>query len=615
MKSHLPLLLALLAPASTPPALKPNIQYTLRVDSADLSGWDVEIRLRNVPDTFRLAMAAHPEYDDRYWRYVTGFTVESSSGTATVTKLDNAVWQVIVPRGEVRVGYRIALPPPAPLPRASWRPFLTPTGGLVGGPHAFMYLVGFERLSAQVTLDLPAGWTIATGLVPTHDLQASSPLAPTGRGRQGVRTFTAANADALVDGPILAGRLRQWSFAVNGVPHRVVYWPLADATPFDTSAFVSGIHRMAQQAFALFGRAPYRTYTFLFQDGAYGGLEHHTSVTLGARSTELARDPNTVLQETAHEFVHTWNLLAIRPVEYRAVDYRTQPPVAGLWFSEGLTLFYADLLLRRAGVSLNDSTRAAHVERLLSRYLANPAYARFSAEAVSRVAYNAEPGALGDYSASTHLQGELIGTMLDLLVRDATRGRRSMDDVMRLLFERSNGSAGVDGRAIEQAVETVCGCDVTPFFDAHVRGGARIDFDRYLGLIGLKTQVSSAPAVFNGEPERDLRIFGWEREGEGGVRLIITDPASLWGRAGLHSGDKLVAMDGAQVTTWPELRARLQRLRMGDTVRVEVQRPSGPFATTVRVSGFERPTVRIIPAPNATAAQQRLATAWQSGEP
>jgi hypothetical protein len=74
-------------------------------------------------------------------------------------------------------------------------------------------------------------------------------------------------------------------------------------------------------------------------------------------------------------------------------------------------------------------------------------------------------------------------------------------------------------------------------------------------------------------------------------------------------------MDGAQVTTWPELRARLQRLRMGDTVRVEVQRPSGPFATTVRVSGFERPTVRIIPAPNATAAQQRLATAWQSGEP
>src|SRR6185503_6174917 len=130
------------------------------------------------------------------------------------------------------------------------------------------------------------------------------------------------------------------------------------------------------------------------------------------------------------EFVHTWNLLAIRPNEYHDIDYRTQPPVSSLWFSEGLTMFYADLLLRRAGVPLTDSTRIAHLERLLARLAGNPAYGRFSAESISRVAYNAPPGALGDYSASTHLQGELLGTMLDVIVRDATAGRRSMDDVM-----------------------------------------------------------------------------------------------------------------------------------------------------------------------------------------
>ncbi|HXO86166.1 MAG TPA: PDZ domain-containing protein, partial [Gemmatimonadales bacterium] len=322
--------------------------------------------------------------------------------------------------------------------------------------------------------------------------------------------------------------------------------------------------------------------------------EHPNSVSLGARSENLARDPNEEIEETAHEFFHTWNLMAITPVEYRDIDYRTQPPVSSLWFSEGLTIFYSDLLLRRAGVPLADSTPMAHLERLLSRYLSNPAYGRFSAEAISRVAYNAEPGALGDYSAGTHLQGEVLGVMLDAIVRDATSGRRSMDDVMRLLFSRADQR--VDGFAIERAVEETCGCEVTPFFNAYVRGAASLDYNRYLGLMGLRTTVTWGPAVTNGTPDRDLRVFGYE-PGDGTFRLVISNPASVWGRAGLHSRDRLVSMDGSPVNTWPELRGRLQRLRMGDTVRVEVQRPSGPYTATVVIAGFQRPYVRIEGAP------------------
>ena len=414
----------------------PAIHYTLRVDSSDLSGWDVEIRLRNISDTIRLAMAAHPEYDDQYRRYVTGFTAEIGGRAAAVTHPDSAIWQVAGPGGggEAVVRYRIALPPLPPGPasgrRAAWRPFLTSAGGLTGGPHAFMYVLGHEPAPAHVTLDLPRSWEIATGLVPTAD----------------PRTFFAPSADILIDSPILIGQFKSWRFSVDGVPHRVVYWPLPNATPFDTTAFVGAIESLARQAVALFGRAPYREYTFLFQDGAYGGLEHMNSVTLGAPSADLAQSPHALLPETAHEFIHTWNLMRIRPAEYRSIDYRTQPPVAGLWFSEGLTLFYADLLLRRAGggISLPDSTRIAHLERLISRYLANPGNARFSAESVSRVAYNAPPGALGNYSASTHLQGEILGALLDLAVRSATRGERSMDDVMRLMFDRSAGERGFD---------------------------------------------------------------------------------------------------------------------------------------------------------------------------
>jgi len=597
--NSLALVLALFAPAH--PALKPSIQYTLRVDSTDLSGWTVEIRLRTTSDTVRLAMAAHPEYDDRYWRYVRDVAVDRGA----VTRVDSAVWQVVAPRGAVTVRYRIALPPAEPGLHAAWRPFLTPTGGLIGGPHAFMYVLGAKDSTVIVTLRLPASWEIATGL------RDALP-----RGGQGTRRgserewwYAAADAATLVDSPILVGRLREWRFVEGGVTHRVVYWPLPNATPFDTMAFVSGMQRMVHQTFALFGRAPYREYTFQFEDGAFGGgLEHRNSVTLGAQSADLARDPNAVIPETAHEFFHTWNLMAIRPVEYHDIDYRTQPPVSSLWFSEGLTMFYADLLLRRAGIPLRDSTRTAHLERLIGSYLANPAYARFSAESISQVAYNVQPGELGDYSASTHLQGELIGTMLDIMIRNNTNGQRSMDDVMRLLFSRQD--VRIDGRVIENAVESVCNCDVTPFFDAHVRHGAAIDFDRYLGLMGLTTRVTRGPAMYNGEPERDLRIYGYEPPSpDSGLRLVISNPSSIWGRAGLHSRDRLIGINGAPLRTWSELRAKVQALRLGDTVRVQVQRPSAPFEATVIVAGFERPTVRIERLPNATVAQRRLAEA------
>src|SRR5437867_7518161 len=208
---------------------QPIVGYTLRVDAGDLSGFDVELRLRNVPDTFRLAMVAHPEYDDRYWRFVEGLRVETSGGAASVAREDSALWRVVAPGGEALVRYRIHLPP-AESPRAAWRPFLTATGGLVGGPHSFMYVVGATLAPSHVTLELPPEWEIATGLEPTLD----------------PRTFFAPSVGVLVASPLLVGRLRGWRFAVDGVPHRVVYWPLPDAAPFDTTALAGNIERLAR---------------------------------------------------------------------------------------------------------------------------------------------------------------------------------------------------------------------------------------------------------------------------------------------------------------------------------------------------------------------------------
>lgn len=417
-----------------------------------------------------------------------------------------------------------------------------------------------------------------------------------------------------MESPMLVGELRQWDFAVRGVPHRIFYWPLPDASPFDTLEFARGIERLATQTVELFGGMPYSDYTFLIQDGAYdGGLEHPNSVTLGALSADLARNPHAGLSEVAHEFVHTWNLMAIKPAEYRRVDYRVQPPVASLWFSEGLTLFYADLLLRRAGLPTEDSTRIRHLENLIGRYMAAPGNARYSAEAVSRVAYNAAPDALGDYTASSHLQGDLIGTVLDLLVRDSTDGNRSMDDVMRLMYARFNGR-GFTGADVQAAVNDVCGCRVDAFFDAHVRGAGTIDFGRYLAPFGLALSAAWLPAVRDdGQPVKDLRFWAWQPRGEPLLRVRLSDPASVWGQAGLRTRDQLLSVNGAEIRSWPELRAFLTRFAIGDSAAFVVRRGEREVSATVVMRGLHQPVVRIVETPGPSGRQRRLRTAWTEG--
>jgi predicted metalloprotease with PDZ domain len=172
---------------------QPVLSYGLRVDPQNLSGFDVVLSIRNAPDSFQLAMAAHPEYDDKYWRFLKDLRVEGS-GDARVVRLDSALWRVTAPSGQVTLRYRLELPASTEAYRSAWKPFLSPTGGLVGGPHSFLYLVGAPLAPCHVALDLPQGWEAATGLEPTGD----------------PAVFFAPSAAILIDSPILVGKLRTW---------------------------------------------------------------------------------------------------------------------------------------------------------------------------------------------------------------------------------------------------------------------------------------------------------------------------------------------------------------------------------------------------------------------
>lgn len=578
---------------SPPPT---SVDYALRVDSAGATDITVDMRIHGAPAVFRVAMATHAEYDDQYWRYLENVRGESARGAVTITREDSAVWRVNAPAGDVTVRYRVRFPASPPMQQASWKAHLTRSGGLIGGPHSFLYVVGGEHVPVRLTLQLPSGWKTATGL----EQSASG-------------AFTAPDAEALIDSPIMAGTFRDWHFSIDGTVHDVAFLGVTDGEAFDTAHFIASVETLARETARAFKPMPYRRYQFLFEDGTNGGLEHVNSVSIGVKSAALARDPDAFLAQVAHEFFHTWNEVHIRPAAWIGIRHVTPAPARELWFSEGVTLYFADLLLRRAGLHTSDSTRIAHTERLLSTYLGNPSHASVAPERTSQ-AFNRQ-AATGDFTPSMFTQGEALGVVLDLMIRDGSAGRRSLDDVVRSLAAQFSPARGITDADVERAVSTACACDAHPFFSTYVSNAGPLDFNRWLRVVGLRSTVTWAPArQADSTLAPDGRLLGYAPPGDARPRLLVWFPSTIWGRAGLHTGDRVVSWNGAPVSDVPQLRSAIGQLRIGDTVRVAVQRDAGPFEATVIVTGYDRPTVHISERPDATAAQRALLTRWLAGQ-
>jgi predicted metalloprotease with PDZ domain len=180
---------------------------------------------------------------------------------------------------------------------------------------------------------------------------------------------------------------------------------------------------------------------------------------------------------------------------------------------------------------------------------------------------------------------------------------------MRLLASRFNGQHGITNPDIENALAQVCRCDMREFFRQHIYGAGRVDFDHYLGLIGLRSEVTWSRAVNpDGTPAVDLRIAPLSTEGE--VILRIGNPQSAWGKAGLHTGDRLVSVDGRRVTSWSEFREWLRGLKVGDVGRLVVIRDGVSRTVEVRIDPYDVPRVSISERADATVRQKRLRQMW-----
>jgi predicted metalloprotease with PDZ domain len=597
--SKLPLIVPFLLLNSLPAQTRveqPVVNYTISIDSSDYSGFRVEMRIRHAPDTLLLAFARHPEYDEQFWKNLRDLTVESGSVMAPLVREDSALWRVTVRGGLATVRYRFELRKQSSPTRRSWRIFLRETGGLIGGPQTFLYIVRHANIPAYVTLAIPSGWNIATGLESTAD----------------PRRYFASSVDELVDSPILVGTLRTWSFVVDTVPHRVVYWSLPRATPFDTAAVVDCIERIVRAAVTIFGRLPYRAYAFLLQDGAGDALEHLNSLTLGAPSAMLAHDPGSINDQLAHEYFHTWNLVRIRPKEQTSVTYKPPTSTPALWWSEGVTLYYANILLRRAGL-LDSAAMRRHLADNIASFYQNPGNARISPEQSSMRSIEPVTSDSG-YTGSYYTQGMLFGQLLDIAIRDSTDMRRGLDDVMLAMFNKFPRATGFTSLDLEQAAAEVCGCDLHHFFNDYIRGTRPLDIDSFLRNIGLHAVISRAPAVDStGHVLPDLRVFGYVPEDDRHIRLVIFSTPNAWWLAGLRTGDDILAINGREIGSAGEFRDVLAQQTVGDTLVVDYLRAGQRGHARVPLTAYEKVRVELHQLPELTTRQHEMLLRWTAG--
>lgn len=404
----------------------------------------------------------------------------------------------------------------------------------------------------EVAIERPAGWTAVHTALPAVEGQPDR--------------FVAPDYGTLVDSPMLLGSPRTAEFEVGGKPHLLVddgggdVWNTARAAR-DVEAIVR-----AQQAF--WGSVPYERYTILnVIHESRGGLEHLASTVVMASRWHQRLRPKYLqwLRLVSHEYFHTWNVKRLRPIELGPFDYERENHTRSLWIAEGITSYYDALLLHRAGLSTVDeylemlSDRLRAVQQTRGRAVRSLELASFDAW----IRYYRKDENWANTDVSYYDKGAAVAWLLDARIREATGGKKSLDDVMRAAYTRFSGERGFATDAFYALASEVAGVDLGPWFARYAAGTEDLDYGPALRWLGLRLAAGA---------DADAGWLGVQTHAAGG-RLVIAEvlrEGPAW-QAGLNPDDELLAIEGYRVTpgAYPE---RLRQYRPGTRITVLVAR-------------------------------------------
>ncbi len=477
------------------------------------------------------------------------------------------------------------------------------------GGCVFMYLVNHKQDSVALSIDPPKNWRIVNGRTDRTDQ----------------RDWIFPNWDIMIDTPTeIAPDWTEDDFKVDGREYHVVVHSLGNEGG-RRHALVRDIEKIVKTETAMWGPPEFASYTFLvhFANDAHSsdGMEHLTSTQI-IMPGSLA-DSNTyddALDAIAHEFFHVWNVKRLRPIELGPWDFTRPANTRGLWIAEGITNYYGHLMQRRAGLWNDAKLWSTLVQQI--RVVENaPGSRLMSAEESSLSAPfiddapHAQHTNLANTSISYYPKGEILGLVLDLLIRGKTNGKASLDEVMRRMYDEfymksPNATYYLRGRGyknedFERMVSAVAGTDMSDFFKRYVRGVESPPYAEAFAYAGLRFVREQQQPVWVG--------IGADENDPNEFKVAVVRPGSPAADTGLEIGDVIKTFGGIKLTP-DNLLKTVGRYKPGDRVPVTLQRGRQTMRMSIVLGPPQTSTYRIEEMPNATPEAKAVRAAWLNGK-
>lgn len=578
----------------------PTISYTVSMSKPWTHLLEVEMRVASetLPEKVEIVMPVWTpgSYLVReYARHVQDFSASDSAGASLGwSKVNKNTWQIdATGRKEVVAKYKV------------YSNELTVRTNELNSEHAFfnttallMHPKGWISAPSTVKVIPYGNWKVATGLKKVEGQP---------------NTFRAENFDVLYDSPFEVADFKEITFMVQGKPHRYVF--CGDGN-YNMERIASDTARIVEESSKIFGDLPYDDYTFIVNLRGGGGLEHLNSTALQWNRFGFTGPRYTAfLNLVAHEFFHLWNVKRIKPDVLGPFDYSNENYTKLLWVAEGITSYYETVLMRRAGLTTDLevlSTKAAQFQSLQDQ----PGRFQTSLEEASFDAwikyYRQDENSVNN-QISYYDKGEIVGFLLDMEIRRSTNGAKSLDDVMRYLYDEfGKKNRNFTPEDMQKACELVAGKSLDEFFSKYVRGRAEIDYNSILNSFGLELRTSATTARAGTYLGAN---FATQYSPQGEQRVNITQVVSgspAW-EQGLNFGDQIVAFDGLRVNA-QTLNGFIAGKKPGDKVRFTIFRHDTLREIEVTLGGRTPPDFQIVPVANANEDQKRLYRAHFNAE-